>query len=116
MLVEVDYLCYGYQNLNCIHICFYSLPQIIGVSLCIVKETVIFFKFLNKYLQDSVFSLRVIILIALFCILKILVLSVVSPEYYSILHTRVKLDIVSHFHYFLRHVGFNRSEWTKRCT
>jgi hypothetical protein len=38
------------------------------------------FKFLNKFLQESVFLLPVIILIAFFCILKILVLSVEFPQ------------------------------------
>jgi hypothetical protein len=38
------------------------------------------FKFLNKSLQESLFLLNVIILIARFCILKILVLSVEFPQ------------------------------------
>jgi hypothetical protein len=42
-----------------------------------MSETVVF---LNKSLQESPYLLPVIILIALFCILKILVLSVESPQ------------------------------------
>jgi hypothetical protein len=38
------------------------------------------FKFLNKSLQESQFLLPVIILISLFCILKILALSVEFPQ------------------------------------
>jgi hypothetical protein len=68
------------------------------------------FKCENKSLQESLFLLSVIILISFFCILKIFVLSVVSPVYYSIWHSGVKVGIVNHFHYFLRLVGFNRSE------
>jgi hypothetical protein len=38
------------------------------------------FKFLNKSLQEFLFLLTVIVLIALFCSLKILVLSVEFPQ------------------------------------
>jgi hypothetical protein len=47
----------------------------------IVIETVIFLNFLNKSRQESLFLRPVIILIALFCILKMLVLFVDFPQH-----------------------------------
>lgn len=74
---------------------------------CALKCTI--FSFLNKCLWVPV--LPNIILITFFCILKIVMLWCISPQYNSTTHNWVKQRVVNYFQCRIEHMWFNISNY-----